>query len=243
MGRFDDNIEPEKVHREFAHDAVRALLGWQAAGSERNAGDRLRHRIWQTAISAGREWRRMTACGVRVSVRAKIATVAAAIVTASILGCSHADGPAPAAGGVSSANMPPTTTEPLPAARKEDKAVALTTAANVHLQPVTADDYKRIIADQKGKVVLVDFWATWCGPCREKFPHTLALAKKYGPEGLTVVSVCMDSPDPKDQEKALHFLQSQNAEITNLSNRNRRSGRGVRRLRDRRRGIAAFQDL
>lgn len=161
----------------------------------------------------------MTACGVRVSVRAKVATVAAALVTASILGCSHADGPAPAAGGVSSANMPPTTTEPLPAARKEDKAVALKTAANVHLQPVTADDYKRIIATQKGKVVLVDFWATWCGPCREKFPHTLALAKKYGPDGLTVVSVCMDSPDPKDQEKALHFLQSQNAEITNLSNR------------------------
>jgi len=89
----------------------------------------------------------------------------------------------------------------------------------VHLQPVTADDYKKIIAGQKGKVVLVDFWATWCGPCREKFPHTLALAKKYGPDGLTVVSVCMDSPDPKDQEKALHFLQSQHAEITNLSNR------------------------
>jgi thiol-disulfide isomerase/thioredoxin len=161
----------------------------------------------------------MIACDVPVSVRVRIAAVAAAIVTASILGCSHADGPAATAGGASSAKTPPAITDALPATRKEVKAVALAPSSNVHLQPVTADDYKKIIAGQKGKVVLVDFWATWCGPCREKFPHTLALAKKYGPDGLTVISVCMDSPDPKDQEKALHFLQSQNAEITNLSNR------------------------
>ena len=156
----------------------------------------------------------MTACGERVSVPTKFAAVAAAIVTASIVGCSQSDGPAPAA-----AISPAKTAAALPVTLQEEKSVALATSANVHLQPVTAEDYKKIIAGQNGKVVLVDFWATWCGPCREKFPRTLALAKKYGPDGLTVLSVCMDSPDPKDQEKALHFLQSQHAEITNLSNR------------------------
>jgi thiol-disulfide isomerase/thioredoxin len=161
----------------------------------------------------------MTVCGIRVRVPAKITAVAAAIVTASFLGCSHADGPTPPAGSVSSVKAPPAATDPRPETHQEDKAVVPKTAGNVHLQPVTPDDYKKFIAGQKGKVVLVDFWATWCGPCREKFPQSLALAKKYGPDGLTVVSVCMDSPDPKDQEKALHFLQSQHAEITNLSNR------------------------
>jgi thiol-disulfide isomerase/thioredoxin len=92
-------------------------------------------------------------------------------------------------------------------------------SGNVSVQSVTAEEFKKIIAAQKGKVVLVDFWATWCGPCREKFPKTLALAKKYASQGLTVVSVSMDSPDPKDQEKVLHFLQQQNAQIINLANR------------------------
>jgi thiol-disulfide isomerase/thioredoxin len=102
---------------------------------------------------------------------------------------------------------------------QETKAAPTAKSGNVSVQSVTAEEFKKIIAAQKGNVVLVDFWATWCGPCREKFPQTLALAKKYASQGLTVVSVSMDSPDPKDQEKVLHFLQQQNAQIINLANR------------------------
>ncbi len=48
------------------------------------------------------------------------------------------------------------------------------------------------LAAYKGKVVLLDFWATWCVPCREEIPHFLALQKKYGARGFAVIGVSMD---------------------------------------------------
>ena len=47
----------------------------------------------------------------------------------------------------------------------------------------------------RGKVVLLDFWATWCAPCKIEVPHLVALQKKYGPEGLQIVGISMDD-DP-----------------------------------------------
>src|SRR5579863_7948842 len=144
----------------------------------------------------------------------------AAILAVVVAGCSQNSGSATSVGSTSEKDI---------AARREKRAalmekpspkglVVRTSNGKVSLKPVTPEEYKALIAAQKGKVVLVDFWATWCGPCREKFPKTLALAKKYKDQGLTVVSVSMDSPERRDQEKALHFLQEQDAQITNLSN-------------------------
>ncbi|MDM7915443.1 MAG: TlpA family protein disulfide reductase [Candidatus Eisenbacteria bacterium] len=50
------------------------------------------------------------------------------------------------------------------------------------------------LADRKGKVVLVDFWATWCGPCRASIPHLIDLQKQYGSQGLEVVGISLDNP-------------------------------------------------
>ncbi len=47
------------------------------------------------------------------------------------------------------------------------------------------------MADQRGKVVLVNFWATWCGPCREEIPFLVRLAERY-PDHLTVIGVSED---------------------------------------------------
>ena len=48
------------------------------------------------------------------------------------------------------------------------------------------------IADLKGKVVLVNFWATWCGPCLIEIPWFIEFQKQYGPQGLQVVAISMD---------------------------------------------------
>lgn len=66
---------------------------------------------------------------------------------------------------------------------------------------VTALDGKRISMDDlQGKVVLIDFWATWCGPCREALPHIQKVAKKFDGEPLVILSISLDSDTQKWKE-------------------------------------------
>ena len=59
------------------------------------------------------------------------------------------------------------------------------------------------IADLQGKVVLLDFWASWCIPCRRSFPEVDALNKELAPKGLTVIAVNLD----EEQKNANAFLE------------------------------------
>lgn len=53
------------------------------------------------------------------------------------------------------------------------------------------------LSDYQGKVVLIDFWATWCPPCRVAIPHLVELQKKYGDQGLVVLGLSLDM-NPED---------------------------------------------
>jgi peroxiredoxin len=49
------------------------------------------------------------------------------------------------------------------------------------------------LSDYRGKAVVLNFWATWCVPCKKEMPWLIAFQKQYGPQGLVIVGISMDS--------------------------------------------------
>ena len=84
---------------------------------------------------------------------------------------------------------------------KEEKRPSL--APEFSLKTLTGEEMS--LSKYNGKTLLIDFWATWCGPCRESIPHLVHLHKTYRGQGLEVVGLSMDKGDPKTVD---HFVKS-----------------------------------
>ena len=86
---------------------------------------------------------------------------------------------------------------------------AITCFADVSKAPainLPAIDGEVDLAQLEGKVVYLDFWASWCDPCRDSFPWMAEMKEKYGSKGLEVVAVNLD----KERELADKFLNTMN---------------------------------
>ena len=74
-------------------------------------------------------------------------------------------------------------------------------AALIGWQMATAADFD--LSPYHGKAVYIDFWASWCGPCKQSFPWLDELVREYGAQNLVVVGVNVD----KDHARAERFLE------------------------------------
>jgi thiol-disulfide isomerase/thioredoxin len=88
-------------------------------------------------------------------------------------------------------------------------------AADVQLEKVSCEQWDKAFAAQKGKIVVVDTWATWCVPCVEEFPHLVELHGKHAKDGVVCMSVSVDEPEPEKYTAALDFLKSKKATFAN----------------------------
>lgn len=93
--------------------------------------------------------------------------------------------------------------------------------AGVTFEPIKYEAFLKAVAKNDAKYTIVDCWASWCGPCKENFPHVLEMHKKYADKGLKVLSLSFDGGtgetelDAQEIESAKAFLTAQKAEITN----------------------------
>ena len=122
----------------------------------------------------------------------------AAIVLASVLAVSGCAQDAPSEQGDAAGNNSPVATDDV----------------EITLEVADKQEFDALLERHRGKVILIDFWATWCTPCEELFADTVRLHRKYHDQGLAVISVSLDAK--KDRDKALDFLRSQGAAFDNV---------------------------
>jgi peroxiredoxin len=81
-------------------------------------------------------------------------------------------------------------------------AFALDAAPDFTLRDLESNEVT--LSGLKGKVVVMSFWATWCGPCKEEMPHLFEMYKKYGEQGLVILSISTD--DARSASKVKPFI-------------------------------------
>jgi thiol-disulfide isomerase/thioredoxin len=85
----------------------------------------------------------------------------------------------------------------------------------IQVAGLTLDGRNVSLADYRGKVVLIDFWATWCGPCKAEIPNIFANYQKYHSSGFEVIAISLDS----DLQELQEFVTNENPPWVTLADR------------------------
>ncbi|MGH9464934.1 MAG: TlpA family protein disulfide reductase [Thermoanaerobaculia bacterium] len=82
------------------------------------------------------------------------------------------------------------------------------------LKPVTHDEWQAALAAHRGEIVVVDYWATWCLPCLERFPKMVELAERHAADAVTFIAFALDDiEDPGAMRQAEAFVREQGGRI------------------------------
>ena len=122
----------------------------------------------------------------------------------SVAGCNSTDKQAANAPKVTVAVGPRASTTPAAATTPAEPQMLPASALDAPLKTLEGKPFK--ISDLKGKVLVIDLWATWCGPCRSSIPELVTMQKEYGPKGFEVVGLDID-PDEDTPDKVRAFAK------------------------------------
>jgi thiol-disulfide isomerase/thioredoxin len=79
------------------------------------------------------------------------------------------------------------------------------------LTPVDETGFQKLVQSNKGKVVIYDFWATWCAACRAELPELIKLEKKLRASGFVLVTISAD--EPEDDARAAKLMEQAGAPV------------------------------
>jgi thiol-disulfide isomerase/thioredoxin len=86
----------------------------------------------------------------------------------------------------------------------------------IEVRDIRYVDLGQRVKELRGQVIIVDFWADYCFPCKREFPHLVELHRKYGDAGFSAISVSLDDThDAETRERVRNFLMKQQATFAN----------------------------
>jgi thiol-disulfide isomerase/thioredoxin len=121
-----------------------------------------------------------------------------------------------------SSSPPPEVVSPLRSTLRLACAVSIAATVALHAAPAGAEGSSRVapsfgvrtldgkmfrMSENRGKPVVLDFWATWCGPCRASMPHLTRIQERYSGDGLVVLGLSVDQEGPAVVRRFAERLQ------------------------------------